>query len=72
MSIFYPYCVNNLLICFFQLKTIHRDLKPENILLSADGHIAISDYGLSKIFLSNRKVNSISILCFGKFNYRDA
>eukprot|EP01062_Namystynia_karyoxenos_P069685 TRINITY_DN65160_c0_g1_i1.p1 TRINITY_DN65160_c0_g1~~TRINITY_DN65160_c0_g1_i1.p1 ORF type:complete len:395 (+),score=146.53 TRINITY_DN65160_c0_g1_i1:89-1186(+) len=29
---------------------IYRDLKPENILMSADGHPALSDFGLSKDF----------------------
>jgi p90 ribosomal S6 kinase len=41
-----------------ELGTIHHDLKPENILLSADGHIAISDNGIPKIFLSNREKQS--------------
>lgn len=28
---------------------MYRDIKPENILLDLDGHIRISDFGLSKI-----------------------
>eukprot|EP00656_Telonema_subtile_P027070 TRINITY_DN2906_c0_g1_i3.p1 TRINITY_DN2906_c0_g1~~TRINITY_DN2906_c0_g1_i3.p1 ORF type:complete len:380 (-),score=61.20 TRINITY_DN2906_c0_g1_i3:100-1239(-) len=28
---------------------VHRDLKPENILLAADGHLLLTDFGLSQI-----------------------
>lgn len=31
-----------------EMNLIYRDLKPENILLSANGHIKLTDFGLSK------------------------
>ncbi|KAL9933543.1 hypothetical protein V8E36_007719 [Tilletia maclaganii] len=37
---------------------IYRDLKPENVLIGADGHIVLSDFGLSKEF--PREANSSS------------
>ena len=36
------------------LDIVYRDLKPENILIAADGHIVLTDFGLSKEFPRTR------------------
>lgn len=41
------------ILCLHDHSVIYRDLKPENILLSADGHCAMADFGLSKDFFKD-------------------
>jgi serum/glucocorticoid-regulated kinase 2 len=40
----------------------HRDLKPENIMLDFTGHIALCDFGLCKLNMTESdKTNSITL-----------
>lgn len=39
---------------------MYRDIKLENILLDSDGHVVLTDFGLSKEFLEEEVSNTAS------------
>nr|CAD7576671.1 unnamed protein product [Timema californicum] len=47
----------------FQLGIIYRDIKLENILLDNQGHIVLTDFGLSKDFLPHEKEQRAYSFC---------
>ena len=51
------------------LGIVYRDLKPENILLNEDGHISVTDFGLSKV---RRYLNAIESIITLQWFLHDA
>ena len=38
---------------------VHRDLKPDNLLITNEGHIKLTDFGLSKMGIMNLTTNLV-------------
>jgi len=50
-------CSTNIVAIALQLGIVYRDIKLENILLDSEGHVVLTDFGLSKEILPEQVVH---------------
>ena len=53
---FYSGCIILAFEHMHERGIVYRDLKPENVILDSDGHIKLTDFGLSKLQVTGDKM----------------
>lgn len=48
-TIFYVAEITEALVWLHSVGIVHQDLKPDNVLIRADGHVALTDFGLASV-----------------------